>query len=63
VVRGQTATEGLDRAHALWSDLAALGIDEATVGRELEEEGVKKFADSYQAALDTVEAKRARVVG
>ena len=26
VVRGQTATEGMDRAHALWSDLAALGI-------------------------------------
>jgi transaldolase len=63
VVRGQTATEGMDRAHALWSDLAALGIDEATVGRELEEDGVKKFAESYQAALDTVEEKRARVAG
>jgi transaldolase len=63
VVRGQTVKEGLDRAHALWSDLASLGIDEATVGRELEEEGVKKFADSYQAALDTVEGKRAKVAG
>jgi len=63
VVRGQTVADGLDRAHALWSDLAGLGIDEATVGRELEEEGVKKFADSYQAALDTVEDKRARAAG
>ncbi len=63
VVRGQTVADGLDRAHALWSDLAGLGIDEATVGRELEEEGVKKFADSYQAALDTVEGKRARAAG
>jgi len=63
VVRGQTVTERLDRAHALWPDLARLGIDEATVGRELEEEGVRKFADSYQAALDTVEAKRAKAAG
>jgi transaldolase len=63
VVRGQTVKEGLDRAHALWSDLASLGIDEATVGRELEEDGVKKFADSYHAALDTVERKRAKFAG
>jgi transaldolase len=63
VVRGQTVKEGLGRAHALWSDLASLGIDEATVGRELEEDGVKKFADSYHAALDTVERKRAKFAG
>ena len=59
VVRGQTAKENLERAHALWSDLAELGIDEAEVGMELEVEGVKKFADSYNGALDTVERKRA----
>jgi transaldolase len=58
-VRGPTATQGLDRAHALWSDLARLGIDEATVGQELEEEGVRKFADSYNQALETVAARRA----
>jgi len=62
-VRGRTIKEHLDRADALWSDLAALGIDEATVGKELEDEGVRKFADSYQAALDTVEAKRAKLTG
>jgi hypothetical protein len=59
VVRGQTAKENLERAHALWSDLAELGIDEAEVGMELEVDGVKKFADSYNGALDTVERKRA----
>jgi transaldolase len=59
-VRGQTATEGLDRAHRLWSDLAELGIDEAEVGHRLEREGVEKFADSYRGAVDTIEAKRAR---
>jgi transaldolase len=57
-IRGQTIKENLERAHALWPDLAQLGIDEAQVGEELEVDGVKKFADSYYAVLDTVERKR-----
>jgi transaldolase len=56
-VRGQTATEGLDRAGRLWSDLAALGIDEDDVGYRLEREGVDKFADSYNGAVETIQAK------
>jgi transaldolase len=56
-VRGQTATEGLDRARRLWSDLAALGIDEDDVGMRLEREGVEKFADSYNGAVETIKAK------
>jgi transaldolase len=56
-VRGQTATEGLDRAHRLWSDLAELGIDEDEVGWRLEREGVEKFADSYNGAVDTIAGK------
>jgi transaldolase len=61
-VRGQTIKENQERAHALWSDLAELGIDEAKVGEELETEGVEKFAESYLAVLDTVERKRAEAV-
>jgi transaldolase len=61
-VRGQTIKENLERAHALWSDLAELGIDEAKVGEELETDGVEKFAESYLAVLDTVERKRAGAV-
>jgi transaldolase len=60
-VRGQTATEGLDRARSLWSDLAALGIDEDEVGYRLEREGVEKFADSYNGAVETIEAKRQKL--
>jgi transaldolase len=56
-VRGQTANEGLDRARRLWSDLAALGIDEDDVGMRLEREGVEKFADSYNGAVETIRAK------
>jgi transaldolase len=57
-VRGQTIRENLERAHALWPELAQLGIQEDQVGEELEVDGVKKFADSYNAVLDTVERKR-----
>ena len=56
-VRGQTATEDMDRAHRLWADLAELGIGEDDVGQRLEREGVEKFADSYNGAVDTIEAK------
>ena len=56
-VRGQTATEGLDRAHRLWSDLAELGIDEDEIGDRLDREGVEKFTDSYNGAVGAIEAK------
>ena len=57
-IRGQTIKEDMERAHALWPELAELGIQEDQVGEELEIDGVKKFADSYNALLDTVEGKR-----
>jgi transaldolase len=61
-VRGQTVTEGMDRAHRLWADLAELGIGEDDVGQRLEREGVEKFADSYNGAVDTIEAKAKKLV-
>jgi transaldolase len=60
-VRGQTVGDDLDRAHRLWSDLAELGIDEGEVGWRLEREGVEKFADSYNGAVETIEAKRQKL--
>jgi transaldolase len=63
VVRGQTVLEGLDRARRLWSDLIRVGIDEEEVGEQLEAEGVEKFAVSYQAMLNTIDAKRAEASG
>jgi transaldolase len=62
-VRGPTATQGMERARSLWADLARLGIDEAEVGHELEVEGVQKFADSYNQAVETVAPKRERITG
>jgi transaldolase len=60
-IRGQTATEGLDRAHRLWSDLAALGIDEDDVGDRLDREGVEKFTDSYNGAVEAIRDKAQRL--
>ena len=62
-VRGQTVTENLDRAHRLWPELAELGIDETTIGEELEEDGVRKFAASFEALLETIEDQRRRALG
>jgi transaldolase len=58
IVRGQTILENLDRAQRLWSDLIRVGIDEEEVGEQLEQDGVEKFAASYQGMLDTIETKR-----
>lgn len=44
-------------AHAAFRGLDELGIDERQVSRELEEEGVKKFADSFDSLLKAVEEK------
>jgi transaldolase len=63
IVHGQTVLEDLDRAGRLWSDLIRVGIDEEEVGEQLETEGVDKFAASYQAMLDAIEAKRAQASG
>ena len=60
IVRGDTLLEDLDRARRLWSDLIGVGIDEEEVGEQLEEEGVEKFAASYQKVLDTIQAKRSQ---
>jgi transaldolase len=57
-VPGQTILRDLERAHRLWIDLGKLGIEEPVVMHELEVEGVDRFADSYNGAVDTIERKR-----
>jgi transaldolase len=53
--------DDLPAAHAAYLSLKKLGIDESQVYRELEEEGVKKFFDSYGKLLQAVEGKEAAV--
>jgi transaldolase len=61
-VRGHTLLEGVDEARRLLDDLAEAGVDYDDVVRVLEEEGVKKFSDSFGSLLDGIEAKRSALV-
>lgn len=54
--------EDLDEAHRAMETLEELGIDFEAVAGELEEEGVEKFAKSYDALLDTIREKQQRIV-
>jgi transaldolase len=57
-----TLKEGLDEARQLFEELARAGIDYDDVTRVLEEEGVQKFADSFDDLLEGVRAKRGELV-
>jgi len=57
-----TLEEGLDQARTLFDDLARVGIDYDDVIRVLEEEGVQKFADSFDELLEGIAAKRGQLV-
>lgn len=53
--------DDLVRANAVFEALAEAGIDEAAVYTELEQEGVRKFADSYDALLAALAEKERAV--
>lgn len=53
-----TVTRDLDDVQKIFVDLKALGISMSTVTQELEEEGVKAFADAFKSLLETIEERR-----
>jgi len=53
--------EDLAGAREVFRGLQRLGIDEDRIFRELEEEGVKKFSDSFDALLKALEEKEKAV--
>jgi transaldolase len=57
-----TLERGLDEARQLFEELAAAGVDYDDVTRVLEDEGVQKFADSFDELLEGVRAKRGELV-
>jgi transaldolase len=57
-VRGDTILEGIDEAERLLEELSAAGIDYDEVVGVLEDEGVRKFTDSFDELLDGIRAKR-----
>jgi transaldolase len=57
-----TLENGLDEARQLFEELSQAGIDYDDVTRVLEEEGVQKFADSFEELLEGIAAKRGQLV-
>jgi transaldolase/glucose-6-phosphate isomerase len=55
----ETIANNMDRVRALFGELEAAGVSMDTVTQELEDEGVKAFADAFTALLDTIEERRA----
>jgi transaldolase len=53
--------DDLDRAQDVLDGLAELGIEESQVSQELEQEGVRKFSDSYDSLLATLAEKEKAV--
>jgi transaldolase len=53
--------DDLDRARDVLDALAELGIEESQVYEELEQEGVRKFSDSFDKLLKAVEEKEKAV--
>ena len=56
-----TLTQGLDEAGQVVAELAALDIDLEAVAQQLEEEGVRLFAESYRRTLATLAEKAPRL--
>jgi transaldolase len=57
-----TLEEGLDEAKQLFQELAQAGVDYDDVTQVLEDEGVQKFADSFDELLEGIRAKRGQLV-
>jgi len=57
-VRGDTVLDGVDEAERLLEELREAGIDYDDVVDTLEDEGVKRFADSFDELIAGIEAKR-----
>ncbi len=58
-----TLEEKLDEAHAVMDWLVEVGIDLGQVTQELQVEGVKAFADSFEALLQRIAEKSAVLTG
>lgn len=54
--------DDLPGAHGVFRALTELGIDEKQIFRDLEEEGIRKFSDSYDSLLKTL-AEKQKAVG
>jgi len=57
-VARNTLTEGLNDAHRVLDKLSGLGIDVDVLCQQIQDDGVKAFADSFDALIAAIETKR-----
>jgi transaldolase len=57
-VRGDTVREDVEKAERLLEELQQAGVDYDDVVETLEDEGVRKFKDSFDELIDGIRAKR-----
>jgi transaldolase len=60
-VKRDSLTSDVEGARRLLDELAAAGVDYDDVTETLEEEGVQKFADSFDELVDGIRAKRSEL--
>jgi transaldolase/glucose-6-phosphate isomerase len=53
-----TITRGLEESQMFFAELEAAGVSMQQVTQELENEGVKSFADAFKTLLDAIESRR-----
>ena len=58
IMRSVDTPEAIRAAHQTMEDLATAGIDMDAVTEQLQHEGVKSFADSYDQLMQTLEGRR-----
>lgn len=59
----ETIRDDLDSARALLGELEEAGVDYDDVSKTLEDEGVKKFADSFEELIEGIREKSRQLVG
>ena len=60
-MRERTLDRGLDEAERVLEELARVGVDYDGVTDTLEQEGVQKFADSFEELLEGIRSKRSEL--
>jgi transaldolase len=60
-IRGDTVLKGVGKAQKLLAELREVGVDYDDVVETLEVEGVQKFADAFDAIVDSIRAKRGQL--
>ncbi len=63
VLKKNTIEEGIEQARQLFIDLRTLGIDIDFVTKQLENEGIQKFATSYNKLISDLANKRLKILG